>query len=285
MCISTSSPWTRPAEERGNDTPALSPLEAYTELALAGGAFLARPAPPPERHERDFERKDKRFAASCDGFDVHCAVRIAKGDDEGRERLARYCARPPFALERIELLRDGRVAYRVKTPRRGRTHRVMSPVEFLARLAVLIPPPRYPLLRYHGVFAARSAWRPLVTPKPPASARPLPCAEGKAKAERAPAVSDKPAVGDTPAASPPPTASPPPMPMPKSPASSRPSRPLPAVPASHTSLAHDEPVARADPTTITIQHWGRLLDGELLAVSTRIAWPVLMKRTFGFEIL
>jgi hypothetical protein len=40
-----------------------------------------------------------------------------------------------------------------------------------------------------------------------------------------------------------------------------------------------------DPTTITVQHWARLLDGELLAVSTRIAWPVLMKRTFGFEIL
>jgi hypothetical protein len=55
-------------------------------------------------------------------------VRIAANDDEGRERLARYCARPPFALDRIERLHDGRVAYRVKTPRRGRTHRVIKPV-------------------------------------------------------------------------------------------------------------------------------------------------------------
>jgi hypothetical protein len=35
-------------------------------------------------------------------------VRIAAGNDEGCERLIRYCTRPPFALERIEELRDGR---------------------------------------------------------------------------------------------------------------------------------------------------------------------------------
>ena len=57
------------------------------------------------------ERRERRFSASCDGFDVHCAVRIAKGDDQGRERLVLYCARPPFALDRIEGLADGRVAY------------------------------------------------------------------------------------------------------------------------------------------------------------------------------
>jgi hypothetical protein len=82
-------------------------------------------------------------------------------DDERRERLVRYCARPPFALSRIERMKDGRVAYHLKTPRRGKTHRVMTPVELLARLAILVPPP------YHGVFAARSSWRALVTPKPP----------------------------------------------------------------------------------------------------------------------
>jgi hypothetical protein len=43
----------------------------------------------------------------------------------------------------------------------------MSPVECLARLAILVAPPYFPLVRYHGVFAARSSWRGLVTPKPP----------------------------------------------------------------------------------------------------------------------
>ncbi|WP_437977626.1 transposase [Sorangium sp. So ce295] len=80
----------------------------------------------------------------------------------------RYCSRPTFALDRIELLPDGRIAYLLKTPRRGRTHRVMSPMEFMARLAALIPPPKIPLVRYQRVFAPRSSWRSLVRPKPPA---------------------------------------------------------------------------------------------------------------------
>ncbi|XXX36671.1 transposase [Sorangium sp. So ce117] len=89
-------------------------------------------------------------------------MRIA-ADDGGRrparERLVRYCSRPAFALDRIELLPDGRIAYLLKTPRRGRTLRVMNPMEFMARLAALIPPPKIPLVRYHGVFAPRSSWR------------------------------------------------------------------------------------------------------------------------------
>ncbi|WP_437991435.1 transposase [Sorangium sp. So ce145] len=94
----------------------------------------------------------------------------------GCERLVRCCTRPAFALDRIELLPDGRIAYLLKTPRRGRTHRVMSPMECMARLAAWIPTPGIPLVRYHGVFAPRSSWRSLVTPKPLArAAEPEPC--------------------------------------------------------------------------------------------------------------
>ncbi|WP_437981686.1 transposase [Sorangium sp. So ce117] len=118
--------------------------------------------------DEPFADKPSRFAASYDGFDVHCAVRIAVNDDAGRERLLRYCARPPFATGRIEVLKDGRVAYLMKTARRGSTHRVMTPIELMARLAALVPPPFYPTITYHRVFAARSTWRPLGTPKPPA---------------------------------------------------------------------------------------------------------------------
>src|SRR5438552_804248 len=57
-----------------------------------------------------------------------------------------------FALFRRELMADGRIAYLLKTPRRGRTHRVMSPMAFMARLAAVIPPPKIPLVRYHGAF-------------------------------------------------------------------------------------------------------------------------------------
>ncbi|WP_437745412.1 transposase [Sorangium sp. So ce1504] len=92
-------------------------------------------------------------------------VRLAARDREGRERLFRYGARPPFALERFSELADGRIAYRLKAPnRRGQTHRVMTPVECLARLCALVPPPWQPLVRFHGVFAPNHAWRPLVVP-------------------------------------------------------------------------------------------------------------------------
>src|SRR5215468_723359 len=157
----------RAAEDRSNENPEPSALEACTQLALAGGAFLARPSPVGDDPDADLDRRERRFSATCDGFDVHCAVRIEADDDVGRERLVRYCTRPPFALDRIEVLKDGRIVYRVKTPRRGRTHRVMTPMDFMARLAALVPPAYVPMVRYHGVFASRSTWRSLVTPKPP----------------------------------------------------------------------------------------------------------------------
>jgi len=62
----------------------------------------------------------------------------------GRERLARYGARPPLSLERLRRLPGGRVAYRLKYVDRGRRgkHRVMSGIEFMARLAAIIAPER-----------------------------------------------------------------------------------------------------------------------------------------------
>src|SRR4051812_37025445 len=72
-------------------------------------------------------------------------------------------------LERLSVLPDGRVAYRVKYAGRGGTHRVMTKVEFLARLAALVAPPRYPLVRYHGVLAPHSKWPSAVVPRPPSA--------------------------------------------------------------------------------------------------------------------
>jgi hypothetical protein len=40
-------------------------------------------------------------AVTFSGFNLHASVRIAAHDDVGRERLFRYCLRPPFSLERL----------------------------------------------------------------------------------------------------------------------------------------------------------------------------------------
>ncbi|HVH43164.1 MAG TPA: transposase [Labilithrix sp.] len=108
-----------------------------------------------------------RFVAEHEGFNLHAGVRIAAGDDMGRERLFRYGSRPAFALDRLRRLPDGRIAYRVKYARFGRAkHRVMTPLELLARIAAILPAPYFPLIRFHGVLAPRSSWRKEIVPQP-----------------------------------------------------------------------------------------------------------------------
>ena len=41
---------------------------------------------------------------------------------------------------------------------------IFEPLDFIARLAALVPPPRMHLTRYHGVFAPHSRLRAAVTP-------------------------------------------------------------------------------------------------------------------------
>jgi len=45
------------------------------------------------------------------------------------------------------------------------------------------------------------------------------------------------------------------------------------------------PVVFVDPTMISVAHWGRLEEGALFAWSSRLEWAVLMKRTWGFDVL
>ena len=58
------------------------------------------------------------------------------------------------------------IRYTLKTPYRdGTTHIVLEPLDFIARLAALVPKPRVNLTRFHGVFAPNSNFRRQVTPK------------------------------------------------------------------------------------------------------------------------
>jgi Putative transposase len=58
------------------------------------------------------------------------------------------------------------LAVATKTPwRDGTTHLVMSPLEFMQRLAALVPRPRLHLVRFHGVLAPNAKLRAKVVPK------------------------------------------------------------------------------------------------------------------------
>ena len=81
------------------------------------------------------------------------------------ERLCRYVSRPPVAVDRMALTASGQGRYTLKTPYRdGTTHIALEPLELMARLAALVPPPRMHLTRYHGVFAPHSRLRAAITP-------------------------------------------------------------------------------------------------------------------------
>ena len=52
----------------------------------------------------------------------------------------------------------------------GTTHIVMAPLEFMQRLAALVPRPRLHLIRFHGVLAPNAKLRAMVVPQAPEAA-------------------------------------------------------------------------------------------------------------------
>ena len=99
------------------------------------------------------------------GFSAHGAVWVHGNDRAGRERLFRYCARPLFAAERLVWASGAqRLRYQLPQPGpRGETVLMLTPLQFLDRIALLIPPPRRHRHRYFGVLAPNSPWRAAVT--------------------------------------------------------------------------------------------------------------------------
>jgi len=60
---------------------------------------------------------------------------------------------------------SSRVRYELKMPwRNGTTHVIFEPLDFISRLAALVPRPRVNLTRLHGEFAPNSKYRAKVTP-------------------------------------------------------------------------------------------------------------------------
>ena len=100
--------------------------------------------------------------------------------------MCRYALRPPVASERLSLSSAGQVLVQFRRPwRDGTTHLAFDPVEFLGRLAVLVPRPRINLLIYHGVLAARAAWRSAIVPRPVSADGGVACSHAATKtAER-----------------------------------------------------------------------------------------------------
>lgn len=262
--------------DASNDAPSYSVGEALTLAGMQRGTLetakdtgeLAHPElphPPPRLMD----------AVVHERFNLHASVHLAAHDDLGRERLCRYLARPAFSLARFGVRRDGLVVYRVKNAGRGRVkQRVMTPVECLARLAAMVPPPRYPLLRLHGVLAPRHAWRALVVPRPPESY--AGCMKSARKSDAR--------AGDEPR----PCGAAPPARVEPGAVPSFALEGLAIAPSAETvrtsTLVATGAASSVAPNILSIAHWERLLGGELYSPISRLDWATLLRRTFDIDV-
>jgi hypothetical protein len=91
--------------------------------------------------------------ARLEGFSLHANVAVPAHRRDQLERVCRYLLRPPLALDRLTESSGGQLLYQFRRPwRDGSTALLVDPLELLERLAALVPPPRRPLLAYHGVL-------------------------------------------------------------------------------------------------------------------------------------
>nr|BFD69089.1 hypothetical protein HAGR004_41110 [Bdellovibrio sp. HAGR004] len=117
--------------------------------------------------EVDPEGRDP-YSANVDGFSLNARVWIAGNDRKKLEQLIRYMARGPIATERLTESFPNQLLYKMKSPwRDGTTHVSFSPLDFIARLVALIPPPRINMIRYSGCFAPNFKDRKFIVKKAP----------------------------------------------------------------------------------------------------------------------
>jgi ribosomal protein S27E len=102
--------------------------------------------------------------AKIAGFSLHAGVFADTHQKDKLERLCRYIARPAVSEKRLSLTTSGNIRYELKTPfTDGTTHVFFSPIDFVGKLAALVPPPRLNLTRFYGVFAPNANVRAEVT--------------------------------------------------------------------------------------------------------------------------
>ncbi len=81
-------------------------------------------------------------AGKMGGFSLHAGVAARADERKKLERLCRYISRPAVSEQRLSLTPNGNVRYQLKTPYRdGTTHVIFEPLDFIARLAALVPKP------------------------------------------------------------------------------------------------------------------------------------------------
>lgn len=129
-----------------HDTAALTEAFRRAVLRLFVGRGLFEP-----------EDAEAMLAWPHSGFHVHDAVLVPDGDVAFALRLARYCARNPVALERLEYDAAARQVHYHSDKADGPTAGTdtVDPLEFLARVTAHVPNKHQVMTRYYGYYANR----------------------------------------------------------------------------------------------------------------------------------
>lgn len=157
-----------PGDDRfAQEQPLLASLASASIAGLlaTGRNAGTRPMRLFGRVARDAEGRGDKAPKNAYGFDLHAGTRAAGRDRKARERLSRYLLRPPLSNDRLTQTSGGK--YRVALKRAwddGTTALVLSGQELMARLVLLVTPPKVHTVRYFGGWARRSKLRPFIVP-------------------------------------------------------------------------------------------------------------------------
>ena len=149
-------------------------LEAGPMEQILGWSITYRIAVGPQQGRKVFTLQtlpacDESFddgVGKVAGFSLHAGMAARADQRQKLERLCRYdvqgctsvaggrkpgatISRPAISEKRLSLTPNGNVRYQLKTPYRdGTTHVIFEPLDFIARLAALVPKPRVNLAPY-----------------------------------------------------------------------------------------------------------------------------------------
>ena len=133
---------------------ALGPRAGY-RVRRIGGSF---------GFEEEIPKSQGYGCASKNGFSIHAATAIKAHERDRLEQLLRYLGRGPVAHDKVSLDQHGNILYELKKSYDGATHVLFSPLEFIEKLASIIPPPCRHQVNYYGCLSSHSNLRPLIVP-------------------------------------------------------------------------------------------------------------------------
>ena len=108
-----------------------------------------------------------KLCITQNGFSLHGGRLIKPMDRIGLEQMIGYMARPSIATKRLSITNHGNIRYELKTKwSDGTTAIEFTPMDFLSRLAALVPPPRVHMIKHSGIFAPNHPLRKSIILKP-----------------------------------------------------------------------------------------------------------------------